>query len=270
MRALASQITSLTIVHSTVYSGADHRKHQSSASLAFVRGIHRWPVNSPHKGPVTRKIFPFGDVIMYHRRHLPHQIRVPVLKIRRSRDRLIFNMVIPILVRRHIWIETALRATSINKNSTVCLAACSDNNNGNSKVTHYWSSGGEIYRFPLTKSLYCGKRFYAMMSSGTKMASILQTIIWKVLFSESTVQWRHNGRDGVSNHQPHDCLLNRLFSRRSKKTSKLRVTGHCTGNSPVTGELLAKKTTNEENVSILLRHHGICTFGWVFRNGFLR
>ena len=64
MGVIASQITSLTIVYSTVYSGVDQRKHQSSASLAFVRGIHRWPVNSPHKWPVTRKMFPFDDVIM--------------------------------------------------------------------------------------------------------------------------------------------------------------------------------------------------------------
>ena len=61
---MASQITSLTIVYSTVYSGADQNKHQSSASLAFVRGIHRGPVNSPHKWPVTWKMFPFDDVIM--------------------------------------------------------------------------------------------------------------------------------------------------------------------------------------------------------------
>ena len=61
---IASQITSLTIVHSTVYSDADQRKHQSSASLAFVWEIHRGPVNSPHKWPVTRKMFPFDDVIM--------------------------------------------------------------------------------------------------------------------------------------------------------------------------------------------------------------
>ena len=54
----------LTIVYSSVYSGAGHRKHQSPASLAFVQGIHRWPVNSPHKRPVTRKSFPFDDVIM--------------------------------------------------------------------------------------------------------------------------------------------------------------------------------------------------------------
>ena len=60
----ASQITSLTVVYSIVYSDANQRKHQSSASLAFVRGIHRWPVNSPHKGPVTRKMFPFDDVII--------------------------------------------------------------------------------------------------------------------------------------------------------------------------------------------------------------
>ena len=65
MSAMASQITIITIVCSTVYSGADQRKHESSTSLAFVQGIHRPPVNSPHKGPVTRKKFPFDDVIMY-------------------------------------------------------------------------------------------------------------------------------------------------------------------------------------------------------------
>ena len=53
MNAMASQITSLAIVYSTFHSGADQRKHQSSASLVFVRGIHRWPVNFPHKGPIT-------------------------------------------------------------------------------------------------------------------------------------------------------------------------------------------------------------------------
>ena len=65
MSAMASQITSLTIVYSTVYSGEDKRKHQNSASLAFVRGIHRGPVNSPHKWPVTEKMFSFDDVIMF-------------------------------------------------------------------------------------------------------------------------------------------------------------------------------------------------------------
>ena len=65
MTRLASQITSLTVVYSIVYSGVNQRKHQSSASLAFVREIHRGPVNFPHKWPVTRKMFPFDDVIMY-------------------------------------------------------------------------------------------------------------------------------------------------------------------------------------------------------------
>ena len=64
MSAMVSQITGVSIVCSTVCSGAHQRKHQSSASLAFVRGIHRWPVNSPHKRPVTRKMFPFDDAIM--------------------------------------------------------------------------------------------------------------------------------------------------------------------------------------------------------------
>ena len=72
MSTVASQITSLTIVYAIVYSRADQRKHQSSASLAFVRGIHRWPVNSPHKWPVTRKMFPLDDVIMIYT-CLPHE-----------------------------------------------------------------------------------------------------------------------------------------------------------------------------------------------------
>ena len=66
MSVMASQITSVSIVCSAVCPGADQRKHLSSASLAFVRGIHRWPVNSTHKWPVTRETFPFDDVIMYN------------------------------------------------------------------------------------------------------------------------------------------------------------------------------------------------------------
>ena len=65
LSVMASQITSLTVVYSSVHSDADQRKDQSSASLAFVRGIHRWPVNSPRKGPVTRTMFSFHDVIIW-------------------------------------------------------------------------------------------------------------------------------------------------------------------------------------------------------------
>ena len=139
MGAIASQITSLTIVYSTVYSDADQRKHQSSASLAFVRGIPRGPVNSPHKWPATRNMFPFDDVIM-----------------NTGFDN---------------WISYVKTTASVKQ--SICIS-------------------------------------------------------W-VGFS---LQWRHNDHDRVSNHQPHGCLLNRLFRRRSKKTSKLRVTGLCVGNSP--------------------------------------
>ena len=133
MSKMASQITSLTIVYSTVYSGADQRKHQSSASLAFVRGIYRWPV-----AQLPSQFFP-AHVPVFHKR-------------------------------------------------------------------------------------------------------------------QKTLQWRHNGRDSVSNHQPHHCLLNRLFRRRSKETSKLRVTGLCAGNSPGTGEFPAQMASNADKASIWWRH----------------
>ena len=132
MGAIASQITSITIVYSTVYSDADRRKHQSSAPLAFVRGIHRGPVNSSHKWPVTRKMFPFDDVIM----------NVPARGL---------------------------------------------------------------------PSLDVGHRQVP--------ARTLKSLRWRT----------------VAKHQRLDCLHNRLFRRRSKKTLKLRVTGLCEGNPPVTG-----------------------------------
>ena len=74
---------------------------------------------------------------------------------------------------------------------------------------------------------------------------------------KSALLWRHNGRGSVSNHQPHDCILNRLFRRRSKKTPKLRVTGLCAGNSPVTDEFPAQKASYAENFSVWWRHHGV-------------
>ena len=70
-----------------------------------------------------------------------------------------------------------------------------------------------------------------------------------------SLQWRHNGRDGVSNHRCDACLINRLFRCRLKKTSKFRVIGFCEGNSPVIGEFPAQKASNEKNASIWWRHH---------------
>ena len=81
MGILASQITSLAIVYSIDYSEADQRKRQSSASLAFVRGIRRSPMNSPHKWPVTRKLFPIDDVIMiYHMLYNAMAVELMVFK----------------------------------------------------------------------------------------------------------------------------------------------------------------------------------------------
>ena len=72
MSAMASRIAGFSIVFLTFCPGADQRKHQSSATLASVKGIHRWPMNSPHKGPVARKIFPFDDVIIIDHERAKH------------------------------------------------------------------------------------------------------------------------------------------------------------------------------------------------------
>ena len=93
MGAIASEITSLTSVYSTVYSDADHRKHQSSASLAFVRGSHRGPKNSPHKWPVTREMFPFDDVIM-----------IPRMYIQMKRKACVWGSLIHALFTRTGWV----------------------------------------------------------------------------------------------------------------------------------------------------------------------
>ena len=88
------------------------------------------------------------------------------------------------------------------------------------------------------------------------------TVMLSFLQSDTTVQllWRHNGCGSVSNHQPHGCLVKRLFRCRSKKTSKLRVTGLCAGNSPGTGEVPAQMDSNAENVSIWWRHHALSIY----------
>ena len=98
IRTMASQITGISIVYLAVCLGANQRKHQSSASLAFVRGIQRSPVNSPHKGPVTRKMFPFDDVIMKHTYISVKSLPVFVMEI-------YIEVNIVLLMLRH-WNET--------------------------------------------------------------------------------------------------------------------------------------------------------------------
>ena len=103
MGAMASQVTSPPIFYSTVHSGADQRKHQSSASLNFVWGIHRWPVNSPHKSPVTRKIISFDEVIT------------------------LYNFTVR-------WCHMNVMLSQIVCHSTVCLTVYADPHQRNNKV----------------------------------------------------------------------------------------------------------------------------------------
>ena len=102
----------------------------------------------------------------------------------------------------------------------------------------------------------CSHRMLATRSHGSSSHCIRPHLV------NSTLQWRHHGRDSVSNHQPHDCLLSRVFRRRSKETSKLRTTGLCKGNSPLTGEFPTQRASNVENVSICWRHHE-AESGWL-------
>ena len=104
---------------------------------------------------------------------------------------------------------------------------------------------------------YCGLRQFpiritvrrAVRCTWYRMSLFLPLVL-------APLQWRHTQRDGVSNHRNHDCLLNRLFRRKSKKTSKLLVTGLCVDNPPVTGGYPSQRASNAENVSIWWRHHG--------------
>ena len=120
----------------------------------------------------------------------------------------------------------------------------------------------ELIKFPISAAMLF-MMFYRLM-----WTNLLDYIIYIRLYREflsqltchfdTALRRRHNGRDGVSNHQPDDCLLNYSFGCRSKKTPKLRVTGLCAWNSPVTGEVPALRASNAKNVSIWWRHyHGI-------------
>ena len=126
----------------------------------------------------------------------------------------------------------------------------------------------DVYRWGVLCQEQCSRaetsNYIPQILWGVITLSACDTCFWHNT-PHTALQWRHHERDDVSNHQPHDCLLNRLSRRRSKKTSKLRVTGLCAGTSPVTGEFPAQRASNVENVSIWWRHHGICMvpFAWV-------
>ena len=112
--------------------------------------------------------------------------------------------------------------------------------------------------------LRCHRAHYDVIVMHTEVIAIGQTLSLHrnrdgQLYIRFALQWRHNGRDGVSNHQPRDCFLNSLFRHWSKKTLKFRVTGLCAGNSPEAGEFPAQMASNAENVSIWWRHHAWLT-----------
>ena len=110
-------------------------------------------------------------------------------------------------------------------------------------------------RIPCLALVFSLVRFGNGMIASVPMRSSWR--MWAIISHVSlALQWGHNGRDDVSNHQPHDCLLNCLFRCISKKTSKLRVTGICVGNSPVTSEFPVQMASNAETVSTSWRHHG--------------
>ena len=112
----------------------------------------------------------------------------------------------------------------------------------------------EIKHFSIGTTHVC--RLYYFQAWIKSYFGICKTGLWGDIYVLwLPLQWRRNESDGVSNHQHHHCLLNRVFRRRSKKTSKLRVTGLCVGNSPGTGEFPTQRASNAENVSIWWRHH---------------
>ena len=104
---------------------------------------------------------------------------------------------------------------------------------------------------------WLSRKWHTSSTRGSSRSSYLMSTMFAHVMVSSTLQWCHNERDGVSKHLPHDCLLNRLYRRRSRKTSKLRVAGLCAGNSPVTGEFPLQWASNAENVSIWWRHHEV-------------
>ena len=266
MGVIASQITSLTIVYSTVYSDADQRKHQSSASLAFVRGIHRRPVYSPQKWPVTRKMFPFDGAIMWwwssktvkpihNGRHFADSIfnffnENCCIRIQMN----LFPMVQLAMGQRWFsyWlgaerqdiIRTSDDPVKRRRNASLGLKGLNKLklNNEAWRCFIYLNYALMIWNYPnlpcqigitiTITGIYLSMYSFQWLLQPYEMYDVLSVVYFYGQNSCNPLHCRHNDHDGVSNHQPRGCLLNRLFRRRSKKTSKLRVTGLCAGNSP--------------------------------------
>ena len=132
-----------------------------------------------------------------------------------------------------------------------------------SNLNHVWRIFGELghwSQLPPSQKEHCitNRSCVVHFANIRKAATYVVMSILCIQFFP--LLWRHNGRGSISNHQPHECLLSRLFRCRSKKTSKLRITGLCAGNSPGTGEFPTQMASNAENVSIWWSHHASQNF----------
>ena len=194
MSTIASQITSVSIVYLTVYSGPDQRKHQSSTLLSFLRGILRWPMASPHKGPATGKMFPFDDVIMWMLGGIPSSIsHCP------RDDAFSWLRVTPRTLRLTAVIHVILFSRE-NRQLRCFNGKNLDSRQTSDKAAGYrnWTIRSQM-RLPVT-----------LHNSDVIMSAMVSQITGVTI-----------------------VLFNRLFGCRSKKASKLRVTALCGGNSPV-------------------------------------
>ena len=248
MSAMTSQGTGVSIV----CPGADQRKHQSYASLAFVMGINRLPVDSHHKASERGKCF--------HLRTSPWMTQWCTKDIDNTRNVVIVAFMYewtfsPQPESRgefkpqpeyQIFTKMTQKEWLNTKISQMLPQESGSKRKIDTQQEYVWHLKTQPEGVPEVKK--------GGLKGGTSLLTLWQkecplTAVW-------SLRWRHNGQDDVSNHQPHHCLLNCLFGRRSKKASKLRVTGFCAGNSPGTGEFPAQMASNAENVSIWWRHHG--------------
>ena len=158
-----------------------------------------------------------------------------------------------------IWpyiFEISLLVSILDRN----VYHCHDNYMTWKRFPHYWPFVRGIYHFPLDYlhegPIKMSFNFVVVLAwakcwTNSRFTGNLRHRNAHVMSQANLpLQWRQNGCDGVSNHQPHHCLLNRLFRSRSKKTSKLRLTGLCVGNSPITSEFPVQMASNAENVSV--------------------
>ena len=269
MSTMASQITSITIVYSTVYSGADQtKKHQSLASLAFVWGIHRWPMNSPRKRPVMRKMFPFDDVIM--RTHLGHYSPCGTLywrclqtdNIAASSDpprpphtdleqterytlrpinlfkRIFFNENILISIKISLKFVLLAEVTSATR---FCCPMITSSHGNSSRVTDPLIRKSQVSgEFPSQRANIA--EFYIVFDiSLNKQLNKQLPVIWNAIMlicchcnTMFHCSYIIIHVEVTLSHVVGTCdRVNRWFRCRSKNSSKLRVTGLCEGNPPV-------------------------------------